>query len=118
MNSGQDILQAKDLESFWRNALIYEGFSKQTLNVATDMQWCLILHKHTGLNTVTFLQGKNYTLNKDVFVTCRLHGTPDRSPSCNLFKEKRAKNKGACESTPLGHVRRMQWPPVEALQAV
>ena len=55
-------------------------------------------------------KGTNHTPHKDVFVTCRRDGTPDRSPWCNHFKEKRAKNKGACESTQHGHVCRMQLP--------
>ena len=57
-----------------------------------------------------FLQGRNHTLHKDVFVTCRRHGTPDRFPWCNPFKEKWAKNKGACESTPHGQILKIQWP--------
>ena len=50
------------------NAFICEGFTKQTLNLATDMRWYPILHKNSGLNTVTFLQGRNHTLHMDVFV--------------------------------------------------
>ena len=37
------------------NAFMCEGFTKQTLNLATDMRWCPILHKNSGLITVTFL---------------------------------------------------------------
>ena len=61
------------------NTFVSEGFTKQTLNMAIDMWWCSILHKNTGLNTVTFLQSRNHTLYKYVFVTCRRHSTPDRS---------------------------------------
>ena len=68
------------------NAFICEGFTKQT-NLATDMRWCPILHKNSGLNTVTFLPGRNHTLHMDIFVTCRCHGTPDRSPGVNLSKK-------------------------------
>ena len=82
------------------NAFICEDFMKQTLNLATDMRWCSILNKNSGLDTVTFLQGRNHTPHKKVFVTCRRHCTPDRSPWCKPFKEKQAKKKGACESTP------------------
>ena len=92
------------------NARICEGFTKQTLNLATDMRCCPVLHKNSGFNTVTVLQGRNHMLHKDIFVTCRRHGTQDRSSWCNPSKEKRAKNKGACESTSHGHVRRIQWP--------
>ena len=60
---------------------ICEGVTKQTLNLATDMRWCPIPHKNSDLNTVTFFQGSNYTLHRDVFVTCRRHGTPGRSLS-------------------------------------
>ena len=102
------------MDSGWKtsgdNAFICEGFKNQTFNLATNMRWCPILHKNSGLNTVTFLQGKNHMVHKDVTVTCRRHGTLDRFPWCNPFKEKRAKNKGACESTPHGHVCRTQWP--------
>ena len=66
------------------NAFICEGFTKQTLNLAADMRWCPILHKNSGLNTVTFLQGRNHTLHKDVLITCRRNAIPDRSH----FKEK------------------------------
>ena len=97
------------------NAFICEDFTKQT-NLVTDVRWCPILHKHSGLNTVTFLQGRNHMLHKDVFVTCRCHSTPDRSPWCNPFKEKQAKNKGACESTPQSHMQNAMA--VDALQAV
>ena len=91
------------------NVFICEGFTKQMFNLATDMQWCPILHKNSGLNTVTFLQGRSHTLHKNVFVTCIRHGTTDKSPWCNPFKEKRAKVKGACGSTPHGHERKMEW---------
>ena len=76
-----------------------EGFTKQTLNLATDRRWCTILHKNSDLKTVTFLQGRNHTLHKDVLVTRSRHGTPGRSPWCNPFKEKRVRNKDACEFT-------------------
>ena len=99
------------------NAFICEGFTKQTLNLATDMWWCPIQHKNSGLNTVTFLQGRKHTLHKDVFVTCRHHSTLNRSPWCNSFKEKRATNKGACESRPHNHVTQNAMA-VDALQAV
>ena len=108
MDACQEIMQAKDLENFWR-CVHLEGFTKQ-MNLVTDMQWYPILHKNSGLITVMFLLGRNHTLHMDVFVTCRRHCSLDRSPWCNPFKEKRAKNKGACEFTPHGHVRRMQWP--------
>ena len=49
------------------NAFICEGFTKQALNLATDMRWCTILHKNSGRNIFTFLQGRNHTLHKDVF---------------------------------------------------
>ena len=55
-------------------ALMCEGFTKQKLNLATDMRWCPILHKNSGLNTNTSLHGRNHTLHKDIFVTAHRTG--------------------------------------------
>ena len=55
--------------SIWKtsgdNVIICEGFTKQTLNLAYDVWWCPILHKNSGLNTVTFLQGSNHMAKDD-----------------------------------------------------